>query len=138
MVIASQALTALVPLLLLISSLAPADRRDVVSRALIRRFELSGDAADAVREVFARPVGTSSIGLLSVVILLFSGVSLARRIQRMYRDAWRLEAVPGVRDSLNSSWPWARCSCRSRCSTWHAHCCGRCRWTTSSAFRCRS
>ncbi|MFG1813642.1 YhjD/YihY/BrkB family envelope integrity protein [Kribbella sp. NPDC049174] len=102
MVIASQALTALIPLLLLVSSLAPADRRDLVSRALIRRFELSGNAADAVREVFARPVGTSSIGLLSVVILLFSGVSLARRIQRMYRDAWRLEAVPGVRDSLNS------------------------------------
>jgi len=102
MVIASQALTALIPLLLLVSTLAPANRRDVVSQALVRRFELSGNAADAVSEVFARPVGASSVGALSVVILVFSGVSLARRMQRMYQDAWQLEAVAGVRGSLNT------------------------------------
>ena len=87
MVISSQALTALIPLLLLVSTLAPASRRDVVSTALIRRFELKGDAADAV---------------LSIVILVFSGVSLARRMQRMYQDAWRLEPLPGVRGSFNT------------------------------------
>jgi hypothetical protein len=102
MVIASQALTALIPLLLLVSTLAPASRRDVVSQALVRRFELSGNAADAVRQVFAQPAGASSIGVLSVVILVFSGVSLARRMQRMYQDAWRLEAVASVRGSLNT------------------------------------
>lgn len=100
MVIASQGLTALIPLLLLVSTLAPADRRDVVARAFIRRFELTGNAAEAVREVFTRPVGTSSIGALSVVILVFSGVSLARRVQRMYQDAWRLGGVAGVRGKL--------------------------------------
>jgi hypothetical protein len=77
MVIASQALTALIPLLLLVSTLAPATRRDVVSQALVRRFELIGNAADAVRQVFAQPAGASCIGVLSVVILVFSGVSLA-------------------------------------------------------------
>jgi uncharacterized BrkB/YihY/UPF0761 family membrane protein len=102
MVISSQALTALIPLLLLVSTLAPASRRDLVSRALIRRFELKGEAADAVREVFAQPVGASSVGVLSVVILVFSGVSLARRMQRMYQDAWRLEPLPGVRGSFNT------------------------------------
>jgi membrane protein len=102
MVISSQALTALIPLLLLVSTLAPASRRDLVSRALIRRFELKGEAADAVREVFAQPVGASSVGVLSVVILVFSGVSLARRMQRMYQDAWRLGHLPGVRGSFNT------------------------------------
>ncbi|TCN36687.1 membrane protein [Kribbella orskensis] len=102
MVISAQALTALIPLLLLVSTLAPASRRDVVSTALIRRFELKGEAADAVREVFAQPVGASSVGVLSVVILVFSGVSLARRMQRMYQDAWRLEHRAGVRGSFNT------------------------------------
>jgi membrane protein len=102
MVIAAQALTALIPLLLLVSTLAPADRRDIVSQALVRRFELSGNAADAVRQVFAQPAGASSIGVLSVVILVFSGVSLARRMQRMYQDAWRVEPVSGARGSLNT------------------------------------
>ena len=102
MVIASQALTALIPLLLLVSTLAPANRRDAVARALVRRFELSGNAADAVREVFTRPAGGSSIGALSVLILVFSGVSLARRVQRMYQDAWRIGSVAGVRGRLTT------------------------------------
>jgi membrane protein len=102
MVIASQALTALVPLLLLVSTLAPADRRDVVAKGLVRKFELSGSAEVAVREVFTRPPGGSNIGVLSVVILLLSGVSLARRVQRMYQDAWRLDSVSGVRGSLTT------------------------------------
>jgi uncharacterized BrkB/YihY/UPF0761 family membrane protein len=103
MVIASQALTALIPLLILSSTLAPPDRRDVVSQALVRRFELKGNAADAVREVFARPAEGATIGVLSVVILVFSGLSLARRMQRLYQQAWRLEAIPGVRGSLNTA-----------------------------------
>lgn len=102
MVIASQALTALVPLLLLASTLAPADRRDLVARALVRRFDLSGSAAEAVTEVFTRPASGSSIGALSVVILVFSGLSLARRVQRMYQDAWRLGHVAGVRGKLTT------------------------------------
>ncbi|MFC6157236.1 YhjD/YihY/BrkB family envelope integrity protein [Kribbella sp. NPDC058693] len=102
MVIASQALTALVPLVLVVSTLAPADRRDVVAQGFIRRFELKGNAAEAVREVFARPVGASSVGVLSLVILVFSGVSLARRLQRLYQDAWRLGPVAGVRGALTT------------------------------------
>jgi membrane protein len=53
--------------------------------------------------VFARPAGGASIGVLSVVLLVFSGLSLARRMQRLYQQAWRLEAVPGVRGSLNTA-----------------------------------
>jgi membrane protein len=103
MVIAAQSLTALIPLLILVSALAPAKRRDLVSQGLIRKFHLTDSAAEAVREVFARPPGgTASIGVLSVLLLLFSALSLARRMQRLYQQAWRLPRLSGVRGSLNS------------------------------------
>jgi uncharacterized BrkB/YihY/UPF0761 family membrane protein len=101
-VLASQVFTALIPLLLLVSALAPADNRDIVSVGIIRRFHLSGGAADAVRQLFAHS-GDSATGVLSVFLLLFSGVSLTRRLQRMYQQAWGLEAPTGVGRALNAA-----------------------------------
>ena len=102
MVIASQAFTALIPLLMLVSSLAPQSNRDLVSDAIIRRFELTGSAAEAVQQVFATSQQATT-GLLGAVLLLFSGVSLARRMQRMYAQAWRVDLRPGVRGSFNAA-----------------------------------
>jgi membrane protein len=101
-VLASQAFTALIPLLLLASALAPADNRDIVSGGIIRRFQLSGGAADAVRQLFAHS-GDSATGVFSVFLLFFSGVSLARRMQRMYQQAWGLETPTGVGRALNAA-----------------------------------
>jgi membrane protein len=102
-VLASQAFTALIPLLLLTSAWSPADERDVVSDGIIQRFQLSGGAADAVRQLFASP-GGGATGVLSVFLLFFAGVSLARRMQRMYLQAWKLEeAVTGVGRTLNAA-----------------------------------
>jgi len=100
--LAAQAFTALIPLLLLVSALAPADRSDLVSAAIIGKFGLEGSAADAVQTLFERP-GDAAIGVLSVVLLLVSGVSLTRRLQRMYLQAWQLERLPGVRGSFNAA-----------------------------------
>jgi membrane protein len=100
--LAAQAFTALIPLLLLVSALAPADRSDLVSNAIIGKFGLRGDAAHSVEELFTRS-GDASIGVLSVVLLVFSGVSLTRRLQRMYLQAWRLHRLPGVRGSVNAA-----------------------------------
>jgi membrane protein len=100
--LAAQAFTALIPLLLLVSALAPADRSDLVSDAITRKFGLQGSAADAVQTLFERP-GEAAIGALSVVLILVSGVSLTRRLQRTYLEAWRLERLPGVRSSLNAA-----------------------------------
>jgi membrane protein len=102
MALAAQAFTALIPLLLVVSAVAPSDRRDLVSDSIIRKFHLSGGAAQAVEQLFARP-GDSAIGVLSVLLVVFSGVSLTRRMQRMYLQAWRLEPLPGVRGSLNAA-----------------------------------
>ena len=100
-VLSSQAFTALIPLLLLVTALAPAGQSDVVAAAINRRFELGGDSADAVNQLFAHS-GNSATGVLSVFLLLFSGVSLARRLQRMYQQAWGLEAVPGAGRALDA------------------------------------
>jgi uncharacterized BrkB/YihY/UPF0761 family membrane protein len=100
--IAAQAFTALIPLIILTAGLAPADHRDLVSHVLVRKFQLGGSAADAVRTLFAHPAAAST-GVFSVVLLIFSGVSLARRMQRMYQDAWQLAPRQGVRGSLNAA-----------------------------------
>jgi membrane protein len=102
LVLASQAFTALIPLLLLVAALAPADQRDVVSAAVIGRFRISGDAATAVDQLFAHP-DSGSIGLLSGFLLLFSGVSLTRRMQRMYQQAWRMDAPRGLGHALHAA-----------------------------------
>ena len=157
MVLASQAFTALIPLLILVSATVPTGSEDLVSDAFVRRFELAGQAATAVREVFAHS-GDGSTGVLSVLLLVFSGVSLARRLQRMYLQAWGLDPLRGVRGSayaalglvalagrdrrpVDAALP---CSghrqldgcraCSRRC--WPGACCGRrsrgCCWTAGS------
>lgn len=97
-VLSSQSFTALIPLLLLVSALAPEDRSDLVAAAIVNRFELRGDSADQVRQLFAH-TGEPSLGVLSVLLLLFSSVSLARRLQRMYHQAWEVEAPTGLRSA---------------------------------------
>ena len=98
-VIASQAFTALIPLVILASALLPTENHANIADAIVRKFALTGDSAQAVQTVFA-PSGEASIGLLSILLLLLSGVSLSRRLQRMYLEAWQLPRAPGVRGSL--------------------------------------
>lgn len=102
MAIAAQAFTALVPLLLLVSALSPLQTDNAAARALINRFRLTGESARLVQEVFARPT-PGSVGVMSFVLLLISGVSFTRRVQRMYQMAWHLPARPGLRGSLNAA-----------------------------------
>jgi membrane protein len=101
LVLGSQAFTALIPLLLLMSTLAHPGQGDLVSHALIRRFRLSGSAADSVGQLFAHSAGGAT-GLLSGLLLFLSGVSLTRRMQRMYQEAWRLDLPRGLGHALSA------------------------------------
>ncbi len=101
MALAAQAFTALIPLLIFVGTLAPAGREDLVPDALVRRFRLGADAADAVRAVFSSS-SDASVGALSLVLLLFSGVSFTRRLQRTYVAVWDLPAVKGPRNAANA------------------------------------
>jgi len=102
MVIASQAFTALIPLLILVSAALPASSGTAVADSIIRRFGLSGDSAASVEIVFASSA-SSCVGVGSLFLLVFSGVALTRRLQRMYLQAWRLDPLPGVRGPLNAA-----------------------------------
>lgn len=100
--IASQSFTALIPLLILVSAVLPRSSGNVVADSIIRRFDLTGDAARSVEIVFAQSE-PSSVGLGSLLLLLLSGVSLTRRLQRMYLQAYGLAPLPGVRGSFNAA-----------------------------------
>jgi membrane protein len=102
MALAAQAFTALIPLLLLASAWVSVDGGNAVADAVIRRFHLTGGGADAVNALFARQ-GDGTVGALSVVLLVFSGVSLTRRLQRMYQQAWRIPPLTGVRGSFSAA-----------------------------------
>ena len=100
LVLSSQAFTALIPLLILVSALASPGARDAVARTIITKFGLSGDSAESVEELFEVSIGAeSTLGFVSAVLLLYSGVSFQRRLQKMYRAAWEREKT-GVRGNL--------------------------------------
>ncbi len=100
LVLSSQAFTALIPLLIVVASLAPG-RPDLIAHTIITKFGLSGDSADAVEQLFLIPDGavqaTATVG--SAILLVYSGVSFTRRLQKMYRAAWGQEKT-GVRGNL--------------------------------------
>ena len=99
-VLASQAFTALIPLLLLISTLVPAGQPNVVAKGVITKFGLEGDSATAVEQLFQVPEGaSSSLTVFSALLFVYSGVSFTRRTQKMYRAAWEQEKA-GVRSGL--------------------------------------
>jgi membrane protein len=99
LIMAGQAFSALIPLLIVLSSLGPSE--DGVSRGLIKRFNLTGAAADAVQTLFSRPRGAAG-GMTSVglVILFFAILAFARTLQRTYEAAWGLRSL-GFRGTLN-------------------------------------
>jgi membrane protein len=98
-IIASQSFTALIPLVLLVSAVLPAGSGNVVADSIVRRFGLVGDAKDAVEAVFGQ-AQPGSVSVVSLILLVSSGVSLTRRLQRMYLTAYGLHPQRRVRGSL--------------------------------------
>ena len=99
-VLASQALTALIPLLILVTTFVPSDQENVLARIIITKFGLSGDSAAAVEQLFKTPENaSSSVSVFSALLLVFSGVSFTRRLQTMYLTAWERDRM-GVRSSF--------------------------------------
>ena len=101
MAIGAQAYTALFPLLIVYISISPLKSGRSMSQMLIDRLELDGAAASSVRQAFA-PVGAvqSGVTVLSVALLLFSGLSFTRGLQRLYEGSFSLPTL-GVK---NTKW----------------------------------
>jgi membrane protein len=100
-VLGAQAFSALFPLLIVYSAvLDPGGSTSFVER-LIERLDLTGSAADSLREAFAPEEDVqSSVTAFSVVILVVSALTFTRAMQRLYERAWRLEP----RGMRNSGW----------------------------------
>ena len=84
-----------VPFILIIEALAGQS----AATRLIKRFGLTGEAADATSAVFTSPSSTSGgITGLSYVLLVLSGIAAAAAIQELYERAFDLESR-GIKDT---------------------------------------
>jgi uncharacterized BrkB/YihY/UPF0761 family membrane protein len=99
--LASAALTATIPLLIITSALASElGGKDTADR-LIDRYELTGGGAEAVRDVFSPPTGTStSLGIVGFLFLMVAVLSFSRGVQRLFEQTWDLSPL-SVRNTFN-------------------------------------
>lgn len=97
----AQAFSALFPLLIVYSAVAPlADAHDFAQQ-IVDRLKLSGAAAQSVREAVAPPSSLSqSITVLGFLLVVASALSLARALQRLYELSYELPSA-GIRGT-----PW--------------------------------
>jgi membrane protein len=99
MALAAQAFSALIPLIIVYSALAPYKEGDDFANELIDRFDLSGSAAATVRAAFTSPSTVqSSLNVLSVLLVIISALSFSRGMQRLYEGAYRQPTL-GMRNT---------------------------------------
>jgi membrane protein len=99
--LASSALTALIPLTILVGALLPHIGGKSTADRIIERYDLTGGGADAVRDIFEPANGTStSIGFLGALLLIVAVLSFTRGVQRLFEQTWELPPL-SVRNTLN-------------------------------------
>ncbi|MEY9845446.1 hypothetical protein [Streptacidiphilus sp. MAP5-3] len=101
MALASSALTAGIPLALLVASVVVQLGQEDLATRLINRYGLTGGGAEAVRSLFSFAEGPGvSLGVGGTVFLIISSLSLARAAQRLFEQTWELPPL-SVRNTLN-------------------------------------
>jgi membrane protein len=99
--LASAALTATIPLTIVTSTVASELGGKGTADRIIDRYELTGGGAEAVRDVFAPPAGTSTaIGVVGFLFLMVAVLSFSRAVQRLFEQAWELSPL-SVRNTFN-------------------------------------
>jgi membrane protein len=89
LVVGAQAFSALIPLLIVLSSLGARGGTSIATE-LIERFGLSGDGADAVRQTFAVPADDATITFVGGLVVVYSSLAFTRALQRTFELAWGL------------------------------------------------
>ena len=99
--LASGALTAIIPLAMVTSTIAThLGGRDTAAR-IIDRYDLTGGGAEAVKDIFSPPSGSeTSIGLVGAFLVLVAVLSFTRGVQRLFEQTWELKPL-SVRNSAN-------------------------------------
>jgi membrane protein len=99
--LASSALTATVPLMIVVSAFSSDLGGKGAAERIIERYDLTGGGAEAVRDVLSPPSGTNtSIGLIGGLFLIATVLSFSRVVQRLFEQTWELPPL-SVRNSKN-------------------------------------
>ena len=99
--LASGALTAVIPLTIIASSLSSQLGGKGTADHIIDRYDLTGGGAEAVRDIFSPPSGTStSLGIIGFLFLIVAVLSFSRAVQRLFEQTWELEPL-SVRNTFN-------------------------------------
>jgi uncharacterized BrkB/YihY/UPF0761 family membrane protein len=99
--LASGALTATIPLTIVASSVASQLGGKGTAERIIERYDLTGGGAEAIKDIFAPPGGSStSIGILGFLFLMVAVLSFTRGVQRLFEQTWELEPL-SVRNTFN-------------------------------------
>jgi membrane protein len=99
--LASGALTATIPLMIVASAVATQLGGKDSAERIIDRYELTGGGAEAVKDIFAPPSGSStSIGIIGFLLLMVAVLSFTRGVQRLVEQTWELEPL-SVRNTFN-------------------------------------
>jgi membrane protein len=99
--LASGALTATIPLTIVASAFASQLGGRSTAERVIDRYKLTGGGAEAVRDIFSPPTGSStSIGILGFLFLMIAVLSYSRAVQRLFEQTWELSPM-SVRNTFN-------------------------------------
>jgi membrane protein len=99
--LASAALTATIPLLIVTSAVASELGGKGTAERIIDRYELTGGGAEAVTDVFAPPTGTNTtLGIVGFLFLMVAVLSFSRAVQRLIEQTWELSPL-SVRNTSN-------------------------------------
>ncbi len=87
--LASKLFVAVIPLSIILNSVVPGNAS--VGESLVRRFGLMGAGAAATDTLFAsKNQVQGNVGVIGLLILLYSVFSFTRGLQRVYLDVWQL------------------------------------------------
>jgi uncharacterized BrkB/YihY/UPF0761 family membrane protein len=99
--LASGALTATIPLAILISAVSAQLGGRSTAERIIDRYDLTGGGAEAVRDIFSPASGTStSLGIIGFLFLVVAVLSFARAVQRLFEQTWELSPL-SVKNTFN-------------------------------------
>jgi membrane protein len=90
-ILAAQAFSAILPLIMVVNIVSPHPGGDSPAAALARRLGLGPRDVSSLQSTIAPPPSArASIGVLGVILALLTATSFARALQRSYQLAWRL------------------------------------------------
>jgi uncharacterized BrkB/YihY/UPF0761 family membrane protein len=99
--LASSALTATIPLGIVISVVSSHLGGKGTAERMIDRYELTGGGAEAVRAIFSPPSGTSTtLGIIGLFFVMVAVLSFTRAVQRLFEQTWELSPL-SIRNTAN-------------------------------------